>query len=255
MEFERRLSGLEIRAEGRRLSGTVMRYGDVSPTHRERFEPGSMRMAESIHLDLFHDPERAVAWHPGGGLTLTDGNDALTMRAELPPIPAASRALAEIRAGAVGGLSVEFKAERERLEGDIRVIESAILAGIGIVQAPSYQQSIVETRRRKAGSVQNPWIKTQWKARKAGACDCQGPRCKTVSFTPGAFSDALASDREMLALAGSNRPLASRSKGTLAIRETDSGDIEIEIDRLSAETEIGRDLAGQSRATRVVARP
>lgn len=41
----------------------------------------------------------------------------------------------------------------------------------------------------------------------------------------------------------------------LAIRETEGGDIEVEIDRLSAETEIGRDLAGQAIATRVVARP
>ena len=59
----------------------------------------------------------------------------------------------------------------------------------------------------------------------------------------------------MLALAGSNRPLASRSKGTLSLRETQSGDIELEIDQLSAETAIGRDLAGQAKATRVIARP
>ena len=254
MESERRLSGLELRAEGRRLTGVVMKYGDISPSHRERFEPGALRLADSVHLDLFHDAERVIAWHPGGGLTLENGRDALTMRAELPPIPAASRALAEIRAGQVGGLSVEFKSERERRDGGIRVIEAAILSGIGIVRAPSYDQATVEARRRKGGTP-NPWIKAQWKARKAGACDCQGPRCKTVSFEPGAFADALDSDDELLALAGSNRPLASRRKGTLSIRETDTGDIELEIDRLSAETEIGRDLAGQARATRVVARP
>ena len=63
-EFERRTAVTEIRVDGRKLSGTVMRFGDVSPSHRERFEPGSLRMAEAVHLDLFHDPERAVAWHP-----------------------------------------------------------------------------------------------------------------------------------------------------------------------------------------------
>ena len=207
-----------------------------------------------MHLDLFHDPERAVAWHPGGGLTLANGRETLTMLAELPPLPAADRALAEIRGGQIGGLSVEFNAVRETREAGLRVIQEAVLQGIGIVRAPSYQQSQVEARRRK-GRVPNPWIKTQWTARKAGACDCQGPQCETVSFAPGAFSEALASDREMLALAGSNRPLASRQKGTLSIRETESGDIEVEIDRLAAETDIGRDIVGQAKATRVVARP
>ncbi len=110
---ERRTAATEIRVEGRRLTGTVMKYGDVSPSHRERFEPGSLRMAEAVHLDLDHDPERAVAWHPGGGLALAGGSDAITMRAELPPIPAADRALAEVRAGKVTGLSVEFRAVRE----------------------------------------------------------------------------------------------------------------------------------------------
>ena len=86
---ERRFTGVELRAEGRRLTGTVMRYGDTSPSHRERFEPGSLRMAEAVHLDLFHDPERAVAWFPGGGLKLDNGRQALAMRAQLPPIPAA----------------------------------------------------------------------------------------------------------------------------------------------------------------------
>ena len=32
MEFERRIAGTELRAEGRKLSGTVMKYGDVSPS-------------------------------------------------------------------------------------------------------------------------------------------------------------------------------------------------------------------------------
>ena len=255
MATERRISfGIELRAQGRKLSGTVMQYGAVSPSHRERFEPGSLRLSDNCWLDLHHDPLKVVAWHPDGGLALDNGSDALTMRAELPPIPAADLALAEIREGQVNGLSVEFKAVQETREGELRVIQEAVLSGVGIVRVPSYEQSQVEARRRR-DRVKKPWIKTQWDARKSGACDCQGPQCETVSFTPGAFSEALATDQEYLALVGSNRPLASRSKGTLAIRETDTGDIEVEIDQLSADTEIGRDLAGQAKATRVVARP
>ena len=149
MAIERRAATVEIRVEGRKLSGVVMRYGAVSPSHRERFLPGSLRLAEAVHLDLHHDPERAVAWHPGGGLTLTNGREALTMRAELPPLPAADRALAEILGGQISGLSVEFNAVKETREGGLRVIQEAVLRGIGIVRSPSYKQSQVEARRRR----------------------------------------------------------------------------------------------------------
>ena len=218
-QVERRAAAAELRVEGRKLSGTVMHYNAISPSHRERFEPGSIRLAEAVHLDLHHDPLKAVAWHPGGGLILTNNREALTMRADLPPLPAADRALAEIRGGQISGLSVEFQSEKETHAGDLRIIEQAVLRGIGIVRSPSYEQSQVEARRRKSRGVRNPWIKSEWKARKAGACDCQGETCQSVSFEPGAFAEALAGDGEMLALAGSNRPLASRSKGTLAIRK------------------------------------
>ncbi len=253
MTVERRLFGCEVRAEGRRLSGTVMRYGDVSPSHRERFEPGSLRMADSVHLDLFHDVERAVAWHPGGGLALENGSDALTMRADLPPIPAANRALDEIRAGRIGGLSVEFKASRETREGGLRVIQDALLSGIGIVRVPSYSDSGVEARRR-GDPVPNPWIIAQWQARKAGLCDCQD--CH-VSFDPGAFREVLDDpDHEILAVAGDfGRALASRRKGSLALRESDDGGLEIALTRAAGDTPAGRDVADMARAVPLTVRP
>ena len=152
---ERRAAvGGEFRVEGRRLSGTVMRYGDVSPTHRERFEPGSLRLADTVHLDLYHDPERAVVWHPGGGLELRDEGGALMLVAEVAPIPAGDRALAEIREGRAGGLSVEFKPLTVRRESGLRVIEAALLRGIGIVRAPSYHDSRVEAR----GARRRVWL-------------------------------------------------------------------------------------------------
>ena len=149
MSIERRAALAEIRVEGRRLSGVVMKYGDVSPSHRERFEPGSLRFADVVHLDLFHDPERAVAWLPDGGLELRSEDEALYLAADLPPIPAADRALDEVRQGKVGGLSLEFRAVKETKSGDIRVIEEAMLVGVGLVARPSYQASSVEARSRK----------------------------------------------------------------------------------------------------------
>ena len=148
-EVERRAAAVELRVEGRKLSGVVMRYGDVSPSHRERFEPGALRMADVVHLDLHHDPERAVAWLPDGGLELVDDDGTLRLVAELPPIPAADRALEEVRAGKVGGLSVEFRAVKETRNGGIRVIEEAELRGVGLVANPSYAGATVEARARR----------------------------------------------------------------------------------------------------------
>ena len=254
--MERLAAGFEVRAQGRRLSGTVLRYGDVSPSHRERFEPRSLHMAEAVTLNLFHDPERAIAWHPKGGLALENGAQALAMRCELPPIPAAERALAEVRAGTATGLSVEFRAESERMDSGIRVIERAVLNGIGLVKNPSYGDSKVEARRkRKWGQVDKAFFRAKWHADRAGACDCQGPECKTVSYAPGAFDESLDRGGELLALAGSKRPIASLKKGSLAFETDDKGGVTVAIDRAVAETLAGQALAGEMATTRVVARP
>ncbi|MDE0379644.1 MAG: HK97 family phage prohead protease [Rhodospirillales bacterium] len=147
-EIERRTAATEIRVAGRKLIGTAMTYGEVSPSHRERFEPGAFRMADTVILDVGHDRERAVAW-TGAGLELADGDTALELAADLPPIPAADRALEEIRAGTTTGLSVEFRSRKERRDGDVRVIEEADLLGVGIVAHPSYEGARVEARERK----------------------------------------------------------------------------------------------------------
>ena len=254
MEFERRISGTEIRAEGRRLSGVVMRYGDVSPSHRERFEPGALRMADSVHLDLHHDPERAIAWHPGGGLALANSRDVLTMRAELPPIPAADRALAEIKAGRVDGLSVEFRAVKERRDGDIRVIEDAVLSGIGIVRAPSYDGSRVEARRRSGRTM-----RARIPAGRSVECRCSGAECKFAKMVKEGMEQAFNSafrqfEREVIAGFGSyDMPLASASSGTLRGRILGTGDGEVEID-LPADS-VGAATLAAHEAAGVIVRP
>lgn len=148
MKPERRYGG-ELRAEGRTLRGIVMRFGDVSPQHRERFEPGAFRFAEAVGLDIGHDRERAAAWYPGGGMELRQEDDALYMTAELPAIAAADRALALVRTGEARGLSVDFHPEAERREGGLRVIERCLLKSVGIVRSPSYRESRLELRHAR----------------------------------------------------------------------------------------------------------
>ena len=79
MTAERRAGG-ELRVAGRTLSGVAMRYGDVSPDFRERFEPGAFGAVGSVDLNLQHDPAVVVA----RGATLTDSPEALSVRATLP---------------------------------------------------------------------------------------------------------------------------------------------------------------------------
>ena len=212
-----------------------------------------MQLAESVHLDLFHDIERAVAWMPGGGLELHQGKDALRMVATLPPIPAANRALDEIRAKTANGLSVEFKATKERRDGEIRVIEQAVLSGIGIVKAPSYQQSQVEARRRSGRTMT-----ARIPANKNLACQCAGAGCKFARYSQELLDELMDKtfkqfEREAIATYGSYaKPLASASKGTMRGKSVKGG-AEIEID--IPEGAAGAGLLAAHEDAGVIARP
>ena len=252
--MERRFSDTEFRAEGRRLSGIAMKYGDISPGHRERFEPKSLRLADTVHLDLFHDVEKVIAWHPGGGLKLTNTRDALSLVAELPPIPAANRALDEVRSKMVGGLSVEFKEVTDRRENGIRIIESALLTGVGIVRAPSYGQSGVEARR-KSGRT----LRARIPAGETVACECsQDSRWAKViqplmdqmwkeSFEEGTKAVVGAY------LENYGTPIASTARGTLRGRITGAGGHEVDIDL--PDSEAGRSLLAAWEDSGIIARP
>ena len=251
---ERRHGG-EVRAQGRRLSGTALRFGDVSPTHRERFEPGAFRFAPAVHLDLFHDPERAVAWQPGGGLELRQDRESLSMTATLPPIPAADRALALVREGQATGLSVEFQASRERTEAGLRVIEAATLSGIGLVRSPSYGQSQVEARAR-SGRTMRSSVPTDTDV----ACECQAGDCNRARVLAEAMDemwrDAFEGGTQQITAAYLENyagPLASTSRGTLRGKITGAGGYEVEID--IPDSQVGRDLVAAWDASGLVVRP
>ncbi len=252
-DLERLATGTEIRAEGRKLSGVVMRYGDTSPSHRERFAPDSIRLAESVHLDLFHDVERAVAWMPGGGLELRQDDKSLTMTATLPPIPAANRALDEIRAKKTTGLSVEFQAVKERRDGNIRVIEQALLTGIGLVKHPSYQQSTIEARR-KSGRTMKAHIPADTDL----ACECSGVTCTYARYTQELLDEMMDKtfsrfEREAVATFGSYaKPLASASRGTMRGKSVKGGAV-IEID--IPDSAAGQEVLAAHEDAGVIARP
>ena len=110
---------------------------------------------------------RILAHTEGGGLVLRDSPEALLLEAELPSLPLSTRALDEIASGTLQGLSIEFHATQESRDGEIRVVEKADLAGIGLVASPSYPNSRVETRAAGTLTASIPYDTSM-------ACECYG---------------------------------------------------------------------------------
>ena len=141
----------ELRREGRVLEGTAISYSDVARVgaRAERFLPGAFGVdvgGLDVLLNVQHDRARPLARTCGGGLTLTDTSESLEIRAELPETRESTDALALIDAQILRGISLEFVALRERIEGPTRVIISARLAGLAVVDKPAYRESTISAR-------------------------------------------------------------------------------------------------------------
>ena len=141
----------EVRRAGRVLEGTAISYSDTARvgTRAERFLPGAFGAdvgGLDVLLNVQHDRARVLARTGGGGLFLTDTPAALSIRAELPETRESSDALELVGANILRGFSLEFVALRERMEGTTRVIASARLAGLAVVDRPAYRASTISAR-------------------------------------------------------------------------------------------------------------
>ena len=248
-------AGCEFRVAGRTLSGVVLRYGDTSTEHRERFMRGAFSPVPSVPLNIQHD-QRLRVLDPGAFI-LTDTLRELRIRAELP---AGSAALSLVRRVALNGYSIEFHARAERREAGVRVIERAVLSGIGLVDQPSYPASKAEVRA-KSGRT----LRSQIPYDKSLACECIGqrgpgsggeciPEARFSKMAGEAMEDLIGGiERDILVIAGNyRRPLASASRGTLRAVSTDDG-LDIEID-LPAGT-VGDEVIAAHEAAGVIVRP
>lgn len=134
----------ERRGPGR-LSGVLLTYGERAHDRPEQFERDSLTWPDDgIVLRRQHArtaPIMRVEPRVEGGRVLID--------ALLPDTAAGRDAATEIRSGLLRGLSVEFRASRERYDGGLRRIMAAELRGAGLVDSPSYSGSRVEVRGRR----------------------------------------------------------------------------------------------------------
>lgn len=258
METELRYA--EIRAEsGRTLEGVAVRYGEVSRrtlAGPETIMPGAFQpLPADVILNRQHDRRTPLA-RTGAGLTLTDTPEALTVRARLPQTREADDTLELVRAGVLRGLSVEIRVAGERMAGGVRVIESAALVGLGVVDRPAYPGSRVEAR---ADSAAGRALSAVVPYGKPLDCQChkstaKGGTCERVQFAPGTFRQSLREGGEVLAIAGRYKDaVASTRAGSLALRETRGG-LEIEIPALP-DTEQAANLLAMSETVPVLARP
>ena len=240
-EFRR----VELRqGAGRTLEGTAIVYGDTArlPWGRERVEPGAFAPIGDVILNGHHDRQTPLA-RTGAGLTLDDGPDALTIRADLPATQAADDILTLVRFGVLRGLSIEFKAVAERFESGVRVIERAVLSGIGVVDSPAYPASEVEARRRGG---RRTWVRGGVKYGVEAHCECLTGECSRVLFRPKALGPADGGD--VLALTGrASEAVGSTRGGTLTLRNTDDA-LEWELDRAGRDTAAGQTLRDLSAA-------
>ena len=244
-------AGAEFRVAGRTLTGTVLRYGDMSPEHRERFLPGAFGPAPSAPLNIQHDRRMLVLG--AGDFVLTDTPRALEIRAELP---AGSAALSLVRRGALNGYSVEFHARAERREAGVRVIERAELVGIGLVDVPSYPESTAEVRRRGARGGRLGTFRGRVPAGKRLQCQCGPKGCFDALFKQKALRGVVDDDDEILAVWGDySRAVASKKRRTVRFWEGENGALEYAVD--IPNTEAGRVLKEtlDAKAVDVVARP
>ena len=252
----------ELRAQGRRLTGTVMRYGDVATiagVGAERFSVFAfdkyLRHGRGTRLNVMHEPDLIVASTRRGDLTFTDSPEALDMVATLPSGSAYDSVLELVGDGLTTGLSVEFVALEERTTNGTRVVTKAALPGLGIVDEPAYAASGVEVRARGRGLSGEFRYNTDRVTRDRG-------RRRKVRVSSGAFSwqleafaevqeelqesiaeaiEGAAADavresaREVQLLAGRSydASLASLRTGTLKLEDTPDA-LKFEVDTLPA---------------------
>ena len=162
--LERRyIAGLEV--QGRSIRGRVLRYLDEATIQtgfgvkRERFAAGAFGDVGKLDttLDLQHAPERRIARTGGGGLVLTQDGDDILLEATLPETRDANDTLALVRAGVLRGFSIEFNAEQDEWQGDLRTVTRAGLPSIGVVDRPAFASAQgIELRRSLVDPGANP---------------------------------------------------------------------------------------------------
>jgi len=161
--------GLERRAFEFRASDDGVLQGIVIPYNQaatigdfsEKFLPGSVQFSDVI-ANRQHDRSKPLArTGMAGGLSLTDGPDALRARIELPDTQDGRDVRALVKRRVLRGLSAEFRVQRDMWEGRSRTIHAATLTGLAIVDKPGYGGATVAEVRAAVARLEAGCLKAK----------------------------------------------------------------------------------------------
>ena len=134
----------ETKATPGRLVGTLLTYEKRASDRRELFRRGAIHWPESgLVVNDMHDRRSPLL----RAIPFLDG-DALKIDAPFPDTQRARDAATNLREGILTGLSVEFYAEKETRRAGIREIVRAYVPRAGLVDTPSYADSLAEVRTK-----------------------------------------------------------------------------------------------------------
>lgn len=158
--MNRRAAIVELRAEGRRLSGYAATFGGAAQLPGgivETIRPGafaaSLRSGRDILALVDHDPSRLLARTRSGTLRLAEDAKGLAFDLDLPETQAGRDVLALATRGDLGGMSFGFSTVEEAREGDRRELRAVELYEISVVAAfPAYDGTSLAARARQAGA-------------------------------------------------------------------------------------------------------
>ncbi len=125
-----------------RLVGTLLTYETRASDRRELFRRGAIHWPETgLVVNDMHDRRAPLL----RAVPFLDG-DALKIDAPFPDTQRARDAATNLREGILTGLSVEFYAEKETRRAGVREILKAYVPRAGLVDTPSYSDSLAEVR-------------------------------------------------------------------------------------------------------------
>ena len=145
------------------LSGVLMRYETRANDRPEIFEANAFHWPDDgILIRELHPKPNGPPTPPV--LRTRPFMEGLELRISAPlPNTTKGRDVAEAMKGPMplyGGLSVEFRAEREMRRNGLRVIQRAYLDGAALVERGAYADAMVEVREGLA--TMRPWSVFTW---------------------------------------------------------------------------------------------
>ena len=142
------------------IEGVLIAYGVASRiggVFDETFAPGSVRVLPGALANRQHDRARPLA-RLGQGLAITDDGKEVRAAITLPDTTEARDVRALVDAGVLRGLSAEFVTSDESWPApDQRLITSAELRGLAVVDDPAHESSLIAEVRARLDAIPAPY--------------------------------------------------------------------------------------------------